>query len=151
MKRPVPRAELVRRARRAREGAYAPYSHYRVGAAVRAASGRVYTGCNVENVSYGLTVCAERNAIFTAVAAGERRFDAIAVVTANGGTPCGACRQVLAEFMPPDATIIISDAAGDALQVTTFEALLPDAFSPGKLREGTESAPRRHRVQRTQK
>ena len=90
--------ELIALATQARKQAYAPYSHYKVGAALWTASGQVYTGCNVENASYGLTICAERTAAVKAVSSGERDFVAIAVVTADGGTPCGACRQVLAEF-----------------------------------------------------
>jgi len=90
--------ELIAIAARARHNAYAPYSRYTVGAALLARSGRVYTGCNVENAVYSLGICAERAAVFKAVSEGEREFEAIAVVTANGGTPCGSCRQVLAEF-----------------------------------------------------
>src|SRR4051794_33319409 len=96
---------LLRRALQVRERAYAPYSGYQVGAAIMSATGKIYTGCNVENASYGLTVCAERNAIFKAISEGEREFVAIAVVTANGGSPCGACRQVIFEFMHPDAPV----------------------------------------------
>ena len=90
--------ELIALAAQARERAYAPYSGYAVGAALLGKSGRVYTGCNVENAVYSLTTCAERAALFKAVSEGERTFEAIAVVTSNGGMPCGSCRQVLAEF-----------------------------------------------------
>ena len=121
-------AELVDRARAARENAYAPYSTYRVGAAVLTASGAVFTGCNVENASYGLTVCAERVAICTAVAAGQREFLTLAVVTSNGGAPCGVCRQVLVEFAP-DATVII--ATPDEICTTVAARdLLPGFFGP---------------------
>ena len=103
--------KLVSLAAEARKKAYAPYSNFAVGAALLAKSGRVYTGCNVENVSYGLTVCAERVAVFKAVSEGEREFEAIAVVTENGVTPCGACRQVLIEF-GDDIQVIVADTAG---------------------------------------
>ena len=103
---------LLELAARARENAYVPYSHFAVGAALRSEDGSIYTGCNVENASYGLTICAERNAVVHAVAEGARRFDAVAVVTENGVTPCGACRQVLAEF-GPEMTVITADAAGN--------------------------------------
>jgi len=91
---------LIAVAREVRQNAYAPYSHFQVGAALRTASGRVFCGCNVENLSFGLTICAERAAVFAAVAAGETQFEAIAVVadSVQPVTPCGACRQVLAEF-----------------------------------------------------
>jgi len=102
-----------------------------VGAALRAEDGRVFTGCNVENASFGLTICAERNAVAHAVAEGARRFDAIAVVTENGVTPCGACRQVLAEFGPA-MTVIVADEAGRR-RVYTIGDLLPDAFTPDQL------------------
>ena len=91
---------LIAKAVEVRRKAHAPYSKYLVGAALLAKDGRVFVGCNVENASYGLTCCAERNAVFAAVAAGAKKFVAVAVVTANGGSPCGACRQVLREFGP---------------------------------------------------
>lgn len=121
---------LVAEARGVAQRAYAPYSHFRVGAAVRDADGRVFLGCNVESASYGLTVCAERNAIFGAVAAGARRpLVALALVCLDaepGGacTPCGACRQVMLEHLAPDALVVV-DGGGQ------FRAddLLPHAFS----------------------
>ena len=123
--------ELIAAAAAAREWAYVPYSGFAVGAALLASNGAVYTGCNVENASYGLTVCAERNAVFRAVVSGARDFLAVAVVTANGVTPCGACRQVLAEFSPT-MTVITSDMAGNR-RVYTLSELLPDAFGAADL------------------
>jgi cytidine deaminase len=113
---------LLIQAREARESAYAPYSRFAVGAALLGKSGRVYTGCNVENLSFGLTSCAERNAIFTAITAGEREFQAIAVVADSKSpvTPCGACRQVMAEFAPA-----LAICSGN-LQGETFEASLKE-------------------------
>jgi cytidine deaminase len=125
--------ELVQRALHARALAYAPYSQYPVGAALLGKSGRIYTGCNVENSSYGLTVCAERVAIYKAVSEGETEFDAIAVVTSNGGTPCGACRQVLFEFTKPDAPVIVADAEGQVHKVYRIGELLADGFGPDQL------------------
>ena len=122
---------LLALAAEAAANAYVPYSHFAVGAALRAKDGTIYTGCNVENASYGLTICAERNAVARAVAGGARRFDAIAVVTENGVTPCGACRQVLAEFGPA-MTVIVADEAGRR-RVYTIGDLLPDAFTPDQL------------------
>ena len=123
--------ELIALAARAREKAYAPYSKYAVGAALLAKSGKVYTGCNVENASYSLTNCAERTAVFKAVSEREREFEAIAVVTANGGTPCGACRQVLAEF-GLDIRVLI--ATPDRIVAErTISDLLPGAFRPQDL------------------
>ena len=126
--------ELIDLARKARKRAYAPYSHYKVGAALLGKSGTVYTGCNVENASYGHTVCAERTAVFKAVSEGETEFEAIAVVTRNGGSPCGACRQVLSEFSP-ELIIFIADKDG-AYRTTTLKQLLPDSFTPAHLAEG---------------
>jgi cytidine deaminase len=125
-------ADLLLLAREMRENAYAPYSKYRVGAAVLTDDGRLFGGCNVENVSYGLTNCAERTAIFTAVAQGARGLRAVAVATENGGSPCGACRQVLAEFAPKDGgavPVYLLNAAGAVVGESTVAALLPDGFS----------------------
>lgn len=124
--------ELVQAALQAREHAYVPYSGYRVGAALLTRSGRVFTGANVENASYGLSVCAERVAAFKAVADGEREFDAIAVVTENGVLPCGACRQVLNEF-GPDMRIIVADASGNT-RVYRLPDLLPGGFTQADLK-----------------
>jgi cytidine deaminase len=123
--------ELVAAATAARGAAYVPYSGFAVGAALRTVNGHIFTGCNVENASYGLSVCAERNAVFQAVAAGDRAIQAVAVVTENGVTPCGACRQVLAEFNP-HMTVIVADLAGGR-QIYTLPELLPDAFGPEHL------------------
>jgi cytidine deaminase len=119
--------ELITAAREAREHAYAPYSRFQVGAALRTASGRIFRGCNVENLSYGLTICAERAAVFAAVAAGETQFEAIAVVSdsAHPVTPCGACRQVLAEFS--SNLHVCSANFQDQRHETTIAELLPRA------------------------
>jgi cytidine deaminase len=119
--------ELVATAREARENAYSPYSKFKVGAALRTASGRIFRGCNVENLSFGLTICAERNAVFAAVAAGETQFEAIAVVadSVQPVTPCGACRQVLIEFSGD--LQIVSANLQDQRYETTIAALLPRA------------------------
>jgi len=121
------REELITQARAAREQAYAPYSGYRVGAALLGKSGRVYTGCNVENAVYPLVICAERTAVVKAVSEGEREFTAIAVVTENGGSPCGSCRQTLREF-GEDIVVLIADVAGNYCETTVAE-LLPASFS----------------------
>lgn len=120
--------ELLEAALAARERAYAPYSKFLVGAAVRAESGKIYTGCNIENASYGLTVCAERNALFNAVGAGELKFTALCVVgdTEEPISPCGACRQVMAEFKVP--CIILANLLGDVKEYT-LEELLPYGFT----------------------
>lgn len=129
---PVSPEVLVAAALEVRQRAYAPYSHYRVGAAVLAADGSIIGGCNVENASYPATICAERVALTAAVAQGQREFIAIAVATANGGTPCGICRQVMAE-LAPEMAVYISDADGK-YQSTTVMALLPSAFRGDSLR-----------------
>ena len=120
--------ELLEAALAGRERAYAPYSKFLVGAAVRAESGKIYTGCNIENASYGLTVCAERNALFSAVGAGERKFTALCVVgdTEEPISPCGACRQVMAEFKVP--CIILANLKDDVKEYT-LEELLPYGFT----------------------
>jgi cytidine deaminase len=119
---------LIAAARTAREHAHAPYSNFRVGAAVRAKSGRVFTGCNVENSTYGLTLCAERVAIFKAISEGERGFDAVAVVTDTDSLtpPCGACRQIIWEFCG-DAEVILANLKGK-VEVLQMSALFPRPF-----------------------
>ena len=119
---------LVAAARTAREHAHAPYSNFRVGAAVRAKSGRIFTGCNVENSTYGLTLCAERVAIFKAISEGERGFDAVAVVTDTDALtpPCGACRQIIWEFCG-DAEVVLANLKGK-VEVLQMSALFPRPF-----------------------
>lgn len=120
-------ADLIRLAEQAREHAYAPYSRFPVGAALLGESGKVYTGCNVENISFGLTNCAERTAIFKAVSDGERAFQAIAVVTETGVTPCGACRQVLLEFAR-NLRVLVARAGSDEYREFSLAELTPHAF-----------------------
>ena len=129
------KTQLIEAASEARQWAYAPYSNYPVGAALLTASGRVYDGVNVENAAYPTTMCAERVAIFKAVSEGERNFVALAVVTANGGSSCGSCRQVLAEF-GLDTLVIIADAEGKIVSEMTAKELLPGAFRPENLVKG---------------
>lgn len=123
---------LLKQAIEAREQAYAPYSGYKVGAALLTTDGKIYQGCNVENAAYGPSMCAERVAVFKAVSEGYTDFEAIAVVTVNGGTPCGVCRQVLREFAP-NLTVIIGDLTGSNTQVFTLSDLLPHSFGPDTL------------------
>ena len=127
------RNQLIQAALEVRRWAYAPYSHYPVGAALLASSGRVYTGVNVENAAYPTSMCAERVAVFKAVSEGEHEFTAIAVATNNGGTPCGSCRQVLSEF-GLDTLILMVDQDGRLLQEATLAELLPGAFTPSDLK-----------------
>jgi cytidine deaminase len=128
------RDALLSAATAIRAKAYAPYSHFTVGAAVLGEDGQIYTGVNVENASYGLTVCAERTAVVKAVTAGVLRIKAVAVCTENGVSPCGACRQVLAEFAD-DIPVWLSDAAGQ-VQELTLNQLLPYCFGRGDLEIG---------------
>jgi len=126
------REKLIAAAIEARQWAYAPYSEYKVGAALLTASGRIYDGVNVENAAYPDSICAERVAVFKAVSEGEHEFIAIAVVTANGGTPCGSCRQVLSEF-GGETQVYIASAEGELLTETSVSDLLPGAFGPTDL------------------
>lgn len=128
------RQDLIRQASDVRKNAYTPYSGYSVGAALLSASGQVFTGANVENAVYPLTMCAERNAVFKAVSEGEQSFQAIAVVTRDGGTPCGSCRQVLSEF-GLEIVVIVADNTGTVHQETTVAELLPHAFGPTNLQD----------------
>lgn len=121
--------QLIGLANDARRHAYAPYSNYTVGAALRTKTGRVYSGVNVENAAYPTGICAERVAVFKAVSEGERDFEVIAVVTDNGGSPCGSCRQVLSEF-GLDTVVLIADGDGKLSKETTVRNLLPEAFLP---------------------
>ncbi len=126
---------LLAAAREAAERAYVPYSRFPVGAAVLTGDGTTVTGCNVENASYGLTVCAERVAVFAALAAGHRTVRAVAVVAprALGTTPCGACRQVLNEFAPRDGDLTVAVEGAGGPEVTTLASLLPRSFGPADL------------------
>lgn len=126
------REQLIAAALAARQWAYVPYSSYPVGAALLSASGRIYEGMNIENAAYPMTICAERVAVFKAISEGERQFLAIAVATDNGGSPCGACRQVLAEF-GLDTVVLIADGEGRLVQETSVAELLPGAFTPADL------------------
>lgn len=122
---------LLKLAIEARENSYSPYSHYKVGAALLTTSGKIFTGCNIENAAYTPSNCAERTAIFKAVSEGERNFAAIAVATSNGVAPCGVCRQVIREFAP-NLTIILGDIEGK-YRVVSLPDLLPDSFGPENL------------------
>jgi len=123
--------ELLQAACAIREKAYAPYSNYKVGAAILTENGRVFTGVNVENASYGLCNCAERTAVFKMVTEGIQKLYAVAVCTENGGSPCGACRQVLTEF-GGDVPVLLTDTDGN-MRETTLYTLLPDHFGPEHL------------------
>ena len=130
--------ELIAAAEQARKHAYVPYSHFAVGAALLCADGTVVTGCNVENASYPLGNCAERTAIFAAVAAGKRDFSALAIVGGKENEsadtlcpPCGACRQVIREFCAPDFPVYLKN--GEEIVCRTLSALLPDSFGPDNL------------------
>ncbi len=123
---------LIEAAIQARRLAYAPYSKYPVGAALLTASGKIYSGVNIENAAYPVTICAERVAVFKAVSEGEKQFKAIAVVTENGGTPCGSCRQVIAEF-GLGTLILVANARGELLREGTAADFLPGAFRPEDL------------------
>lgn len=126
--------ELIQAATKARENSYAPYSKFAVGAAVQTSAGEIFGGCNIENASYGLSMCAERNAIFNAVSAGHQDLVAIAVIGQTDGpiSPCGACRQVISEFLLQRAPVYLTNLAGNTV-TTTVAAILPGAFLKGEL------------------
>lgn len=119
---------LISAACEARQHAFVPYSQYRVGAAVRTAQGHIFRGCNVENKSYSLTICAERAAVFNAIQAGEQDFEALAIATEDGAAPCGACRQVLAEFAPDLSILLVTAQSPPTFTETSLKLLLPDRF-----------------------
>ena len=125
------RQALLQAACQVREVAYAPYSKYQVGAAILTADGRLFTGVNVENASYGLSICAERSAVFSAITAGATLIVAVAVCTENAVAPCGACRQVLGEF-GGDIPVWLTDPAGN-VRDSSLHTLLPDHFCPADL------------------
>jgi cytidine deaminase len=133
--------QLIDRARQARENAYVPYSRFPVGAALHLEDGRVVTGCNIENASYGLSNCAERTAIFKAVSEGKPTIKRIAVIADTDGpvSPCGMCRQVMAEFCAPDTPVILTNLKNDVLETTVGE-LLPFAFLKEDLDESVNKA-----------
>jgi len=122
------RAAIVQAALNAQQQAYARYSQFRVGAALLAADGQIFTGCNVENASYGLTICAERAAVFAAIAAGQQRFELLAIATRGGAAPCGACRQVLFEFAPNLPILLIDSDQPSRIAEFNLRDLLPGAF-----------------------
>jgi cytidine deaminase len=127
-----PPPDLIQAAIAAADLAYAPYSHYRVGAVLRATDGTHYTGCNVENAAYPSCICAERTALVKAVSEGRRAFDLIVVATQNGGSPCGSCRQMLYEFAP-DLRVVMVDFDRRITGDFTLRGLLPEGFGPSDL------------------
>ena len=125
--------ELGKIAADMRRMSYIPYSHYAVGAALLTQNGKIYTGCNIENAAFPVTICAERTAIFKAVSEGEKDFAAIAIATEDGqGYPCGSCRQVMSEFSS-NMEVMLADADGNITVETNINELLPGAFTPDKL------------------
>lgn len=132
------RARLIEAALEVQKHAYIPYSHYPVGAALLTPDGQIFTGCNVENASFGATICAERTAVVKAVSEGARQFQVVAVVTSNGMFPCGICRQVLNEF-GPGMIVIAADSQGNIVRECALADLLPGSFGPMQLEEGTHS------------
>jgi cytidine deaminase len=139
---------LIAAAMEARLRAYAKYSQFPVGAALLAEDGVVYSGCNVENASYGLTICAERSAVFSAVAAGQRQFAMLAIASAGGVTPCGACRQVLAEFAPELPVLLVDVERPGEIVEASLRDLLPGAFTfdPGAKQGGKQRKTKKRRT-----
>ncbi len=127
------RSQLVEAASAVRAHAHAPYSRFQVGAAVLTSTGDIFAGCNVENASYGLTICAERAAVGSAISAGHKSIVAVAVVTCGGHAPCGACRQVLAEFGPTMDVVMVDADEPSRVRTMTLDKLLPDSFSGSAL------------------
>ncbi|GAB1420324.1 cytidine deaminase [Anaerolineales bacterium] len=123
---------LVQAAIQVSRNAYVPYSHYHVGAALESQDGQIFKGCNVENAAYPATICAERSALVSAVSAGQQGFKRIAIVTANGGSPCGICRQMLYEFSP-NLEVILADMSGQIHYQGVLSDLLPLGFGPDQL------------------
>ena len=130
--------QLIAAAIAARQRAYSKYSDFLVGAALLTADGQIYGGCNVENVSYGLTNCAERTAVFSAIAAGQRQFELLAIASQGGVTPCGACRQVLAEFAPELPILLVDVDRPDEYKRANLRDLLPGAFTFQRTRNEKE-------------
>ena len=130
------RQRLIDAALTARQAAYAPYSKFMVGAAVLADSGDIFSGCNVENASYGLTICAERSAVFTAVGTGSQKLMAVAIATAGGHYPCGACRQVLAEFADDMPVLLVDTENSTQVNELSLKSLLPGKFDGAILKSG---------------
>ena len=126
------RQELIHRAAEAAKNAYCPYSHYHVGAAILTKSGEIYSGCNIENASYSATICAERAAVFKAVSEKQTDWVAMALVTKDGGAPCGCCRQVINEFNP-NLPIFIANEKEELVRETPLSSLLTHAFGPANL------------------
>jgi cytidine deaminase len=135
------RHQLAQSALQAQKQSYSPYSHFAVGAALLTPEGDIITGCNVENASYGATICAERTAAVKAVSMGHREFQAVAVASPNGVFPCGICRQFLLEFTHNrDLTVITLNSAGEVLREVSLSTLLPGAFGPDELEDGQKTS-----------
>jgi cytidine deaminase len=143
------RDELIRQAIEVRQRAYAPYSKFLVGAALRTTGGQTFLGCNVENASYGLAVCAERSAVFAAITAGHKQFECMAIATQGGAMPCGACRQVLSEFNPDLPIFIVDVEAPDKVIEGNLWDLLPGRFALGDKAKGKKAKEQSQRGNRS--